>query len=141
MMRRCDWRDTSRTLAEDRPSRTTTIIIFNPITAINLGDYNLLLKGPWDARGRHPCANDLGRAGCDRRGVANTRPRKRYGRQILDADWPRPVMSRDQGRSLLPAMQTDACGARALLVEYSDGFARMALTFQRALVSDDEDGA
>lgn len=110
---------------EETGQADNTIIIFNTDHGDYLGDYNLLLKGPW----MHEAVTHVPMiwAEPDATGpvVANTLASTvDMAATILDRIGEAPYVGM-QGRSLLPAMKSDAAAREALLVEYSDGFARM----------------
>lgn len=103
-----------------------TIIIFNTDHGDYLGDYNLLLKGPWmhEAVTHVPMIWSEPNAQGSRTSdvLASTTD---IAPTILDRAGVAPYVGM-QGRSLLPAIQSEDASLRDdLLVEYSDGFARM----------------
>lgn len=116
--------DIVRTLKETGQA-DNTIIIFNTDHGDYLGDYNLLLKGPW----MHESVTHVpmiwsepdapGDATSD--ALASTID---IAATILERIGETPYVGM-QGRSLLPVIRGGGSVRDAMLVEYSDGFARM----------------
>jgi len=110
---------------EDTGQAENTVVIFNSDHGDYLGDYNLLLKGPWMHESvthvpmiwKEPGAQ--GGTAVDT--LASTVD---MSATILDRAGIAPYVGM-QGVSLLNAIRTGARAHEALLVEYNDGFARM----------------
>lgn len=110
---------------EETGQAENTVIIFNSDHGDYLGDYNLLLKGPWmhESVTRVPMiwADPDGHKGKIVDALASTID---MSATVLDRAALVPYVGM-QGVSLLPTMAGDALPHESLLVEYSDGFARM----------------
>lgn len=110
---------------EETGQADNTVIIFNSDHGDYLGDYNLLLKGPW----MHSSVTHVPMIWAEPDG---------QGGQVIDTlastiDMAATILDRAgvapyvgmQGVSLLSAMTGAEATRDALLVEYNDGFARM----------------
>lgn len=116
--------DILRVLEETGESENT-IVIFNSDHGDYLGDFNLLLKGPW----MHESVTHVP--------MIWKEPGAQGGKVVetlaSTIDMSATILARAglvpyvgmQGVSLLPSMETDVAARERLLVEYNDGFARM----------------
>lgn len=112
-----------RTLKENGQYENT-VIVFNADHGDYLGDFNMLLKGPWATRSIHRVpmiwSDPESRAGRVTPALASTID---ISATILDRAGIDPYFGM-QGRSFLPCIHGKNTHRDSLLIEYNDGFAR-----------------